>query len=265
MTIKDDVIRDALSLSNDRNTGSSNHWDIVSQDIRTRIINGDIENFLSWRNIIDTMFVNSVEVAKYEYEKLQQHENWEAYKHALVGLWPGNPTPSTIVPFTNNNALHQAYHLSLYEKKFGSILKANKIIEFGGGYGCLCSLIRRMGYTGEYTIIDFPEFHLIQKYYLHSLDITNFKQTTALSSEEFNNAHLFAFWSLSETEPSFRMKFINDNFNNLKTFMLAYQEVYESYNNIQLFDIIKKNSVFNCEEIHLEHIPQNFYILGNKI
>lgn len=264
MNLKNEAIEQVLQLPISRNNGTSNHWDIVSQDIRQKILSGDIDNFLRWKNIIETMYIDSKSVAEYEYEHLKKSKNWKYYKDALEGLWVGNPTISEVMQSTNNNALHQMYHLSLFEDNFGSILNSNKIIEFGGGYGCLCSLIRRLGFTGEYIIIDFPEFHIIQKYYLNCLDIYNFKQTTYLESASFNNATLFAFWSLSETEPEFRKKFINENFNYLKNFLISYQEVYENYDNMKLFELLKRNDSFKYKESHIEHIPQNYYIFGEK-
>jgi len=246
-----------------RGDGASNHWAMVCQDIRNRILIGDIDNFLRWHNVVETMVVNSKTLAEYEYSVISKSKRWPLYKEAIKNLNIGNPTPSTIYSETNNNAIHQMYHLHVFESKYGPIENCNKIIEFGGGYGCLCSIIRKLGFKGEYTIIDFPEFHLIQKYYLNSLGIYDFKQAMP-KIDDFKGATLFAFWSLSETEISFRINFIDTYIPHLKNFLMAYQVSYEGQDNIQSFDRIKSYFGFNTQEMHLEHIPQNYYILGDK-
>ena len=264
MDIKNRIIELAKNIPLKKNDGSSNHWDMVCQDIRNKVINEDIENFLNWYNVVETMFVNSKDVANYEYNVLSKSDKWPIYQEALKGLWPGNPKPSTLLPFTNNNALHQLYHLHMYESKYGSILNAKQIVEFGGGYGCLCSIIRKMGFKGQYIIIDFPIFHLLQKYYLNSLGIWDTIQTSTPNTTNFQDSTLFAFWSLSETDPTFRQNFIDNNFSYLKNFLVSYQVAYESYDNTHFFNSMKSKNDFNYSEVHIEHIPQNYYLFGDK-
>jgi hypothetical protein len=244
--------------------GTSNHWNMVRTDIKNKIINEDLDNFLNWHNVKETMVVTSHAVAEYEYKILKESPRWEKYKEAIKGLSPGNPTPSNVFPESNNNAIHQLYHLHMYESKYGPIENVSKIVEFGGGYGCLCSIIKRLGFKGQYTIIDLPEFHLLQQYYLNSLGIYGFIQTTTPNTTLFENATLFAFWSLSETETSFRQNFIDNYFNYLNDFLMAYQVSYESYDNTTFFNNMKLKNNFNYSEVHLEHIPQNYYLFGDK-
>jgi hypothetical protein len=258
------IVELTKNIKPDRQAGSSNHWDMVRLDIRNKILNSNIENFLSWHNVVETMVVNSKSVAEYEYAELQKSPRWNVYKELLKDLHAGNPIPSTVVPFTNNNALHQMYHLHMYESKFGSILNSKQIVEFGGGYGCLCSLIKKMGFNGNYTIVDFPEFHMLQMYYLKTLGINGFTQRVVPRPYELDDSTFFAFWSLSETEPAFKQEFVNTNFKYLKNFLMTYQTTYESFDNTQFFNNLKNNSNFNCSETHLEHIPSNFYLFGER-
>lgn len=264
-TIKEKIESLARAMIPSIGAGSSNHWAMVCQDIRNRILVGDIDNFLRWHNVVETMVVNSPYVAKYEYDALIKSVRWPLYKEAIKNLNVGNPFPSAVCPESNNNAIHQLYHLHVFETKYGPVEKCNKIIEFGGGYGCLCSIIRKLGFVGEYTIIDFPEFHLIQKYYLNSLGIYNFKQEMP-KAEDFNDATLFAFWSLSETDPKFRQAFVDKNFPQLKNFLVAWQFSYETYDNVHFFQklLFDLKETFNFDQSQLEHIPQNYYVLGDK-
>jgi putative sugar O-methyltransferase len=244
--------------------GTSNHWNMVRTDIKNKIINDNLDNFLNWYNVKETMVVTSQTLAEYEYNILKSSPRWNLYQEAIKGLTPGNPIPSKVYPESNNNAIHQLYHLHMYESKYGPIENVSRIVEFGGGYGCLCSIIKRLGFKGLYTIIDLPEFHLLQKYYLNSLGIYDVVQTTTPNTMLFEDATFFAFWSLSETEIGFRINFIDTYLPKLNNFLMAYQVSYEGQDNIQSFDRIKAYIPFDFSEVHLEHIPQNYYLFGNK-
>ena len=40
------------------------------------------------------------------------------------------------------------------------------IVEFGGGYGSMCRLVRKLGFKGRYVIFDLRPILALQKYYL---------------------------------------------------------------------------------------------------
>ena len=43
------------------------------------------------------------------------------------------------------------------------------IVEFGGGYGSMCRLLHKLGFSGQYFIYDLPEFVALQRYFLKSI------------------------------------------------------------------------------------------------
>lgn len=99
--------------------------------------------------------------------------------------------------------------------------KYRSILEIGGGYGNMCSLVHDLGFKGQYSIFDFPEVHRIQKYYLERNDINaNF----ITEVEDLNKVDLvIATWSLSEIPLEQRneiMKRIKQSYN----WLVLYQE-----------------------------------------
>jgi hypothetical protein len=63
-----------------------------------------------------------------------------------------------------------------------------QIIEFGGGFGCMCKMIFDRGFSGTYYIFDFPELSQLQKYYLCKLGenvkfINNFDKLPKIQSD----------------------------------------------------------------------------------
>ena len=55
----------------------------------------------------------------------------------------------------------------LFQKK--NILDHDLLIEFGGGYGSMCRLIKNMGYEVFYIIYDLKHLNLIQEYFLSNI------------------------------------------------------------------------------------------------
>ena len=45
------------------------------------------------------------------------------------------------------------------------------IFEFGGGYGAMCEILHRAGFSGEYYIYDVPSMNKIQEHFLESSGI----------------------------------------------------------------------------------------------
>ena len=63
-------------------------------------------------------------------------------------------------------------------------LKSEFIVEFGGGYGCLCHSVHGAGFKGRYVIFDLPVFTAVQTFYLRS----NYLSVRDLGTEEGQEA-----------------------------------------------------------------------------
>ena len=71
---------------------------------------------------------------------------------------------------TSGNRLHHASHLASYKSVIGKeFWSSQNILEWGGGYGNMAHLVRRMNPKCTYTIIDLPELSALQYIYLYSL------------------------------------------------------------------------------------------------
>lgn len=107
------------------------------------------------------------------------------------------------------------------------------IVEIGGGYGDMCSVVHDMGFEGKYTIYDFPEVQNIQRYYLEKQGIeANF----ATDPSELEKADLvIATWSLSEIPIDFR-ETIMERIIDSKRWLIMYQaKIFGTINNEDYF------------------------------
>ena len=103
---------------------------------------------------------------------------------------------------TSMQRIQDVAHLAICGFTPEDLAGYKSIVEIGGGYGDMCSVVHDMGFKGKYTIYDFPEVQNIQRYYLQTNEIeANF----ATDPSELEKADLvIATWSLSEIPIDFR-------------------------------------------------------------
>ena len=155
------------------------------------------------------------------------------------------------------------------------------IIEFGGGYGCLCNLIKKIYNINYYIIYDLPEVNLLQYYYLKKLnynvylDQIQLKRTNTiylfsdiiklkkfLKNSNFNNYMFLSNWGFSEVPTILRKKF-NSIIIKSKITFIAFQKNFETVNNFNYFSKILVNRK-NKIKIFSRLFENHYYILSNK-
>ena len=82
----------------------------------------------------------------------------------------GFPIITNIKYVTSENSIHQLFHVASYIKNTNKDILRNKVIvEWGGGYGCLARMARKINPTCTYVIMDLPELSALQFVYLTSI------------------------------------------------------------------------------------------------
>jgi hypothetical protein len=71
---------------------------------------------------------------------------------------------------TSGNTVHHLYHFALFETTTKHLLaEINSVVEWGGGYGNMAKIFRRVNEHGTYTIIDTALFSSLQWLYLSTV------------------------------------------------------------------------------------------------
>lgn len=208
---RDELIAAYKDLAEKFPIEDTDFWSQKWQEIRQRMIAEGPENFLTWSVIIATMFVGDAPYTAEEYAFLTRDKEedvrwWDAFREPRIG----NPAVFQVIEeylgefYTSGNLIHQAYHLARWEahtgKKVGDL---KQIVEFGGGYGALALIVRRIGFTGHYTITDHVDLLLLQKWYLAQAGITDIDFiNTNLTADD--GTLFIALWSLSESPRSWQ-------------------------------------------------------------
>lgn len=257
-----------------------NAWEEFRADLRRAILDDDPRDFTSWRTVKGTMFH---EARPDEFEFLKALPDWDRWAKALAETEAGNPRPYWAFTKSSGNLVHQAYHLAqLYVRGGRPVDELKQIVEFGGGYGSMCRLIRRLGFKGRYVIFDLPEFSALQEYYLKSAGVKT-ELLRAPTDRSGNSTVLLtdlgelrrqlscpergytfiATWSLSEAPLELRadvMELLDD----VGQFLIGYQAEFSGIDNKDYFKgVVADRPSYTWSDHRLEHLKsENRYLVG---
>lgn len=143
-------------------------WSAKRRDLHREAGQNDADTFLNWASVRATMFVGTGAYwTTAELAYLRQQPDWHTvWQVALEDAPAGQPELLPDMPCSGNLVQH-AYHLCLWQNTTGLKVKnLNSIVEVGGGYGAMRYLVSRLGFWGEYTLYDNPEYLELQRYFL---------------------------------------------------------------------------------------------------
>lgn len=131
-------------------------WSRNQTALRQHLDRDNIRNFLSWSTVQATMYVGNAPYIPAELEalspELRRAAEWDGLGPSLLGIY-------------DTNLIHQAYHLKQWLDRH-NLDRQKVIVEFGAGYGAMCLILHRLGFTGRYHIVDLPEVIRLQRFYL---------------------------------------------------------------------------------------------------
>lgn len=146
-------------------------WERHRISLLNHVAQGDDKSdFLHWSTIQATMFVGNVPYVQAELREILSDNDIGRWIRAMSDSRFGNPDRLPNDQRFTGSSVHQTYHLRVWERAVGRhIHEVDHIIEFGGGYGQMCAIAHRLGFSGRYTLFDLPEFLLLQRYYLENV------------------------------------------------------------------------------------------------
>jgi len=131
----------------------------------------------------------------------------------------------------------QIYNLALYEEVTGRQLSdGDKILEFGGGYGEMANFVQRMIEPDWYTVYDFPELCILQRWYWENVCGVKFalKNTDDIRDIVGLEPDLFvSICGISEAPMPFKRHFLD--IINPNSILIQYQGAFEGHNNVNEF------------------------------
>ena len=254
--------------------------------LRELVLTRDPREFLRWDVVERTMFVGYASWINTELAWLKQRPDWKTrWRDAIGESSVGRPSRFAFYPRSSANLIHHAYHLAQFERQTGvSVSSLRQVVEFGGGYGSLCRLYHKLGFSGRYVIFDLPEFSALQRFYVASLGmrilssvdcrspqpgvacITNREELKTAMRDCHPDASMFvATWSISEASGPLR-DFVLPVVAGSGAFLLAYQHQFREMDNLRYFARWKKSlGRVTWYEWEIPHLRGNNYLIGSAL
>jgi hypothetical protein len=226
---------------------------IFNKEIVNLIIQKKLINFLRNPFIQKMFFIHNRLFIKNELREIKNDiKGFSQWKKLLQEDNVGDPIRYFLYPKSSGNRIRQVYHL----KKFCDFSKIKikeikKVLEIGGGYGCMARIFTKLNSKIKYIIFDTFEVNLLQYYYLKlnklDADIDNNKSKINLSSslkdickDNQNPQTLFiANWSLSEMPLKLRSRILKFTFK-IPHILISFQDNFENINNLKYFQKIRE-------------------------
>lgn len=222
----------------------SDYWSDKRAAFQQHFEQDDITQFLSWSSTVATMFVRPIFWIEHERDMLE----FNGYPSSFIE-YNGYP---------DSNLVHQAYHLMKWEQTTGlRVRELHSIVEVGGGYGALARIARIFGFTGTYTIYDFPELVRLQQFYLKEAQVAAEFRTHLDGPVE---ADLFVgLFSLSEMTAQVQDVYL-DNVCAPHFLFAMYDALWEGQESVPR--LIAYAQERKGARVEIPHIGGRFYLLG---
>ena len=224
-------------------------WSERRQQLRDIMKRQRWENFTKWPVVAQSLY--SEMMASREEEKRLCHDRWES----RMGQYDKN----------NGTVIHQMYSIWLWEKVTNRhISELEYVAEFGAGYGEMALLLSDEPFQ-RYSIIDFPELLLLQKWYLNRNDVyPNGKAEYHFFAKPYIKLPypdlLIAICSLSEAPTKLREEVLD--INKPKSILIRYQNTWDGINNGKWFNEHAHECYQTVHNSVAPHFPNHRYLIA---
>ena len=219
-------------------------WENYKKKLEEIILPSPRFSFLRDRVIRETMFVMAGgKWIKEELGFLEKSFSREKLTKVLEEDYIGNPILINSTYLTSHTSIHHLYHFAQFQEKTKNNLESiTSVIEWGGGYGNMAKILKRIAPMVTFTIIDLPVMSCLQWLYLATVFgedkvnmLTNPKNEiekgkinilplSFLKNRELNAELFIATWSLSESSRYAQDYVVSQNFFGAKHLLLSYQK-----------------------------------------
>lgn len=210
-------------------------WNFKQRSIASHIIkDNSLEDFLSWPESLESLHTGYVEATQLEREEIPE---WML----AIGKDPdiGTPTDDVSPEGISGTFMRQLFILSKIEKGIAPVNSINRIIEFGGGYGPMAVLLKRLGFHGDHYVYDLPAVHILREWYLEQQDI----ETKSLLNPQLLLADIFiSACALDEANTKLREALLDSVA--ARHYVFYFTKMWDGINNVDWFsDWLARNGM----------------------
>lgn len=237
-------------------------WEQMNNIVKHEILDSKNINFLNHYVIRNCMYTSSYEISRYIYQlELVDQQFGVDYTNFILNDEPSFGAPELVEYrpglVCSGNSIQMLYHIAFWQSRTGkNIFDINSILEWGGGYGSLARIIKKINPNISYKIIDTEVFSSLQKWYLDSTVLKHDIETFTIDEIDLDiiDYELFiSTWALSESSID-AITFVAQKLSviNCDHFLLAFQVNQEKFENAgNIVNILNDYRSKNIETIEL--------------
>ena len=221
-------------------------WKSWASEVRESFDSGVPIGFLSLPILTHTMVFarrRGVRLTELRIKYVEEQFSSTISKKLLREDYIGLPTITSSQYVTSANRSHHASHLACYSHNTGRhFWDSATVLEWGGGYGDMARLVRRMNPGMTYIIIDLPEMLALQYIYLASLEsessinLVNLREQLAIVPGKINLISAYtdismlskiktdsfiSTWALTESQRSIQQSVLEHDFFGAKYILIG--------------------------------------------
>jgi len=146
-------------------------WSNYNRNLENIFLPYPTFSFLRNPVIMFTMFATAGgDQLKKEIAYVERNMPQKKLKKLLEEDFIGNPLILNQKYLTSHNTVDHAYHIARFEEETNLDISAfGHIVEWGGGYGNMAKIFRRLNPSVTYVVIDTPLFNCLQWLYLSTI------------------------------------------------------------------------------------------------
>ena len=204
-------------------------YSVMGAKIAERMTRSGLRGLAGWPEITRAMLVQNA--AHEQQRALMARSDWESRL---------KPIAASFGPRFTQNALHMLYHLHRFRAATGCAAETGgRVFEIGGGFGQMNAILRLLGFTGEYTMLDLPPMLALQKAYLEKCALAPAGNVFTSDWPETTGGTLIATWSLSEADLVTRQRALAAA-GSFSRVLIAYQPTWHGRDNAAYFAVFRK-------------------------
>lgn len=165
--------------------------------------------------------------------------------------WDGQTPPQTLemLPqWTTRTTIHHLYHLTMWmELTNKTWTDVHSVVEWGGGFGNMAKMIRRLNPTIEYTIVDLPIMNKVQDHYLRGVGEQNVCLVPIDEVDQVQDHQVFiSTWALCESTMEAQNYVHNRGYFGAEHFLIATQRLKQEFpDSVHFWDLIQHKGKIN--------------------
>lgn len=239
----------------------------------------DPRYFKRWPPIAETMVGRTTPYAVEHYLRIRRSPDFTSTWAKALFLPPhGHAPPFLVDPRTDAISVQHAVNLRQFSSVSGrSFLNSKTIVEFGGGYGSMCRMAQRLGFSGRYVIFDQPPILALQRYYLglHGFEAEYGPNAKAIAlcstladaaSLITEDTGLMSTWALSEMPLDLRSEIeVFFKQKGTRSALIAYQHQFEGIDNTSYFLGFETRTSTEWRWQRVESSPTDTYLIGSRL